>query len=168
MIGLPGCGKSTLGRLLAKRLEIPFTDVDAAVERRRGLTIAQIFETDGEAAFRELEREEFARIAASPAGVVATGGGLVMSVESRQLLVERYTVIYLRATVACLYGRTRNSSKRPLLQVADRHEKLAQLFEQRDPLYVQTANHVVDVIEARPEAALSRLLSVLARADSHG
>lgn len=163
LIGLPGCGKSTLGKLLARRLGTTFVDVDAAVEKRRRLTVAQIFAADGEAVFRQMEQDEFARIAESPEGVVATGGGLVLRAQSRALLIERYTVIYLRAMVPCLFERTRNNARRPLLQVADRRAKLEELFEQRDPLYRETAHLTVDVIEARPDAALERMLVLLGR-----
>ena len=161
LIGLPGSGKSTLGRLLARALDCPFADTDAAVEAASGVPVQAIFESQGEAAFRDLEEAALVEIAARPAVVVATGGGLILREANRALLRSRFTVVYLRATTECLHRRMRQDTKRPLLQVADRLARLRELFAARDPLYRQVADVTVDVLETRPDRAVRLILSKL-------
>ncbi|MGQ0595756.1 shikimate kinase [Aquabacterium sp.] len=157
LVGLPGGGKSTVGRQLAKRIGARFVDSDAVLEERIGMPIRQFFEQFGEAAFRDREEAVIdeltsaAQDAAAQPLVLATGGGALLRPINRERLHQRTTVVYLRSTPDELYRRLRHDTQRPLLQVADPLAKLRELFEQRHPLYEQTAHYCVDT--GRPSVA---------------
>ena len=144
LVGLPGSGKSTLGRALARRLGKPFLDADAELERRLGVTIPTIFEIEGEAAFRDREEAVIADIVARSGVVLATGGGAVIRAANRERLKANGTVLYLHAEAATLRERTRHSRNRPLLNTADPLARLAELYAQRDPLYREVADVVLE------------------------
>jgi shikimate kinase len=144
LVGMPGGGKSSVGRQLARRLGRQFFDTDAFVERRVGVPIRTFFEQSGEMRFRQLESEILAELIEEPGCVIATGGGIVLDASNRALLTERTTCVYLRSTPEELFRRLRHDSKRPLLQVADPLGRLRELFEQRDPLYRETAHFVIE------------------------
>ncbi len=172
LVGLPGGGKSTVGRQLAKRVGARFLDSDTVLEERIGMPIRQFFERHGEAAFRDLEEAVIddltlphgsggpgdsdaagtssgggAPAAAEPAPshlVLATGGGALLRPINRERLRQRTTVVYLRSTPEELFRRLRHDTQRPLLQVADPQAKLRELYAQRHPLYEETAHYVVD------------------------
>lgn len=144
LVGMPGCGKSTVGRSLARRLGLPFVDADTVVEERIGCSIRDYFEYRGEAAFRDIEEQVIDELTQGPASVLATGGGVVLREANRQRLHERGTVIYLRSSVDRLYRRLRRDTKRPLLQVDDPLARLRDLFNTRDPLYRAAAHFVID------------------------
>lgn len=139
-----GAGKTTVGKQLAKSLEMDFYDTDLEIEKRSGVRISTIFEMEGEAGFRKREAAMIDELTQLPNIVLATGGGAVIKPENRQHLRERGTVIYLRANVQDLYHRTRFDRNRPLLQNTNAHAKLEQLFKERDPLYCEVAHHIVD------------------------
>ena len=120
LVGLPGAGKSTLGRQLARRLGKTFVDADAELERKLGVTIPTIFEIEGEASFRDREEAALAELAALTNIVLATGGGVVIRPANRERLKANGTVVYLHAPPATLYERTRRSRHRPLLNTPDR------------------------------------------------
>jgi shikimate kinase len=143
LVGLPGSGKSTVGRQLARRLNLPFTDTDHVIEQRTGCSISSFFEREGEAAFRDIEESVIADLC-NKKGVIATGGGAVLRPTNRQRMRESAHVVYLRATPEDVYRRIRHDKKRPLLQVADPLAQLRTLFEQRDPLYRETAHFVIE------------------------
>jgi len=153
LVGLPGGGKSTVGRQLARRLGAKFLDSDAVLEERIGMPIRAYFEQHGEAAFRDLEEEVIRDLTASGGGslILATGGGAVLRPANRQRLHDSSTVIYLRSTPDELYRRLRHDTQRPLLQVADPLAKLRELYEQRHPLYEEVAHYRVDT--GRPSVA---------------
>ena len=119
LVGLPGSGKSTVGRQLARRLQLPFADSDQAIEQRLGCPIREFFEREGEARFRDIEQEVIAHLCAEHQGVLATGGGAVLRPENRAQLRAAGTVVYLKSQPEDLMRRLRHDSKRPLLQVAD-------------------------------------------------
>ena len=144
LIGLPGVGKSTVGRHLARSLGCRFFDSDAEVEKRIGCTIRDYFEREGEAAFRDVERSVIAELAAASDGVVATGGGAILAEANRHVLRGAATVVYLRSKPEDLFRRLRHDTHRPLLQVPDPLRKLRELFLQRDPLYRRTAHFTID------------------------
>jgi len=147
LVGLPGGGKSTVGRQLARRLGVRFVDADAVLEARIGMPIRQYFEQFGEAAFRDHEEAVIDELTAEGAGasmVLATGGGALLRPANRRCLHERTTVIYLRSTPEELYRRLRHDTQRPLLQVADPLAKLRELYEVRHPLYEEAAHFCVD------------------------
>lgn len=138
-----GAGKSTLGRQLAKRLRRRFIDIDTELETRTGVSIPTIFEIEGEAAFRDREEALVAELTQLANIVLATGGGAVIRPSSRAHLKANGTVLYLHAEPAILYERIRHSRNRPMLRAADPLARLAELYEQRDPLYREVADHVV-------------------------
>jgi shikimate kinase len=149
LVGMPGGGKSTVGKQLARQIGVPFVDSDHEIEARIEGSIKQFFEQHGEDAFRDLETEVIADIVARPGEfVLATGGGAVLRERNREILHAGATVIYLRSTPEDLYRRLRHDTTRPLLQVADPLARLRELHRQRDPLYRRCAHYVLE--SARP------------------
>lgn len=161
LVGLPGSGKTTVGRSLARRLQVPFADSDAVIEQRLGCTIRDYFDHQGEAAFRDVEQAVIDELTQSPPGVLATGGGAVLRPANRRHLRERGTVIYLRASPEQLHRRLRHDTKRPLLQVADPLKRLRDLYADRDPLYRECAHFVVDAHGTTLSVLVSRILMQL-------
>ena len=143
LIGLPGGGKSTVGRQLARRLHTDFVDSDAVIERRLAMPIRDVFERMGEPYFRDTEKDVIDDLTRGN-GVLATGGGAVLAQSNRDLLRRRSIVFYLSSTPAELLRRLRFDSKRPLLQVDDPLERLRQVYVERDPLYRETAHYVIE------------------------
>lgn len=141
---MPGGGKSTVGRQLARRLRVPFSDCDELIERELGCTIRAFFEAEGEARFREIEAEVLFEQTRTARGVLATGGGIVLSAANRELLQHSTACVYLRSTPEELFRRLRQDTKRPLLQVADPLQRLRELHSLRDPLYGEAAHFAVD------------------------
>jgi shikimate kinase len=152
LVGLPGAGKSAVGRRLAQRLQVPFVDSDQVIESRIGCSIRDYFEREGEASFRDIEQAVIAELAAAPGGIVATGGGTVLREANRAALRSGFHVIYLRSAPEELFQRLRHDVKRPLLQVADPLGRLRELYAVRDPLYRETAHEVVET--GRPTVAM--------------
>ena len=144
LVGLPGAGKSTLGRQLARRLRKRFVDADFELEQRLGVSIPTIFEIEGETGFRDREEVTIAELTAMEEIVLSTGGGAVLRSVNRVLLKENGTVIYLHAEPSALWARLRHSRNRPLLQTTDPMGRLAELYAQRDALYRETADYVVE------------------------
>lgn len=144
LVGLMGAGKTSVGKLLARRLGKTFCDSDQEIERATGVRIPVIFDIEGEAGFRTRESRMLAELAKSSNIVLATGGGAVLAEENRRLLAEHGTVVYLRATPHDLWQRTRHDRNRPLLQTANPLAKLIELFAQRDALYQEAAHLIVD------------------------
>ncbi|MGH8751085.1 MAG: shikimate kinase [Burkholderiales bacterium] len=144
LVGLMGAGKTTVGKLLARRFDKNFQDSDHEIEHRTGVKIPVIFEIEGEAGFRRREHALLQELAVQSNIVLATGGGIVLDPANRQTLRNNGTVIYLRAAPSELWQRTRHDKNRPLLQTADPLTKLKELFTERDPLYREVAHLVVD------------------------
>ena len=140
---MPGAGKTTVGRQLARHMQRCFIDADHEIEARTGVRIPHIFDIEGEQGFRDREAKGIAELAARSDQVVATGGGAVLRPENRAVLRQGGTVIYLNVAPSLLYERTRQDPNRPLLQVDDPRKKLEDLFAQRDPLYREVADIVV-------------------------
>lgn len=151
LVGLPGSGKSTVGRLLARRLQIPFLDSDHVIEQRIGCSIRDYFEREGEASFRDVEASVVDALTSLESGVLSTGGGSVLRPVNRQYLRERGHVVYLRSSPEELFRRLRHDVNRPLLQVTDPAGRLRELYAERDPLYRETAHFVIDT--GRPSVA---------------
>lgn len=143
LVGLPGSGKSTVGRQLARRCGLPFVDSDAVIEERLGEPIRSFFDREGEDRFRDVEEQVLAEVA-SRAGVLSTGGGAVIRPANRRLLSEQAVVVYLYSTPEELFRRLRHDTQRPLLQVSDPLAKLRSLHAHRDPLYRECADFVVE------------------------
>lgn len=161
LVGMPGSGKSTVGRSLAHRMQLPFADSDAAIEQRLGCAIRDYFDREGEAAFRDVEQAVIDELTQGPPGVLATGGGAVLRPLNRQHLNERGTVIYLRSSPETLFRRLRHDTKRPLLQVDDPLARLRALYAERDPLYRQCAHFVLDTHGSSMSMLLGRIMMQL-------
>jgi shikimate kinase len=150
-VGLPGSGKTTIGRQLARRLGLPFTDSDHVIEARLGCSIREFFAREGEESFRDVEQQVLDDLSLNHQGVLATGGGAVLREANRRHLHERGHVIYLRSAPEDVFRRVRHDTGRPLLQVDDPMGRLRALYEARDHLYRATAHHVIDT--GRPSVA---------------
>ena len=144
LIGMPGSGKSAIGKATAKRLNLSYADCDHEIERRAGCSIAAFFAANGEPAFRDLESDLLAALVDDARSVVATGGGVVLRPVNRELLRTRTCCVYLRASSELLWRRLKNDRRRPLLQVADPEARLRQMHAERAPLYEDVAHVVID------------------------
>jgi len=157
---MPGCGKSTIGRQLARLRQLPFLDTDHEIERYLGCSIREFFDREGETAFREVEERVIGEtLAVAQARVVATGGGSVLRPANRAAMRARSTVVYLHTQVDDLARRLSRDTARPLLQVADPRQRLRELYAVRDPLYREVAHIVVDTAH-KSAALLVNLISM--------
>jgi shikimate kinase len=162
LVGMMGSGKTCVGRQLASRLGLGFVDSDEQIERREGRTVRQIFEADGEAAFRKLEAEALAAAVGSSArAVVAAAGGVVLDAGNRELLRRAGTVVWLRASPEVLAARVRDGDHRPLLG-DDALAVLRRLDAERALLYDEVANAVLDVGDLSPDEAATRIAELVA------
>jgi shikimate kinase len=144
LVGMMGAGKTTIGRLLARRLKLRFIDCDHEIERRCGVKVPLIFEIEGEPGFRARESQVLSELTALEGVVLATGGGAVLAEDNRRRLSMQGTVIYLCAKPEDLYDRVRQDRNRPLLATPDPLARLHEIYVQRDPLYRGVADVVVD------------------------
>ena len=144
LVGPMGAGKSAVGRALARALQLEFVDTDDEIEQRTGVDIPFIFEKEGEAGFRKREAAVVADFTARSDMVLATGGGVVGDPDNRRLLAARGTVVYLHATVSQQRQRTRRGRERPMLSQGNPEETLTRLFAERDPLYREIADLVIE------------------------
>jgi shikimate kinase len=151
LIGLPGSGKSTVGRQLARRLSFSFVDSDHVIEQLLGCSIREYFEREGEERFRDVEQNVLDELSQVPGSVLSTGGGSVLRLANREHLKARGRVVYLRSTPEEVFRRLRHDRNRPLLQVADPLQRLRDLYAVRDPLYRETAHFVIET--GRPSVA---------------
>lgn len=156
-----GAGKTTIGRMLAKRLKGRFVDSDHEIETRTGVPIPTIFEIEGEAGFRRRESQIIDELTRQPGIVLATGGGAVLAAENRGRLRDRGITVYLSASPEILHERTRTDRNRPLLQVADRLTQLKNLHAVRDPLYREVAHAVIDVGHTQASQVLKRVMDAI-------
>lgn len=164
LVGPMGVGKTTLGKKLAGLLNRPFFDVDVEIETRCGADIPWIFDMEGEQGFRNRETRAFEDIvASSDQAVIATGGGLVLSSRNREVLCANGQVIYLSASKEQLFERTRKDKSRPLLQVENRLEVIAELLENRHPLYTEVADLVFPSEGGQVSRVAQKLLDALSK-----
>jgi shikimate kinase/3-dehydroquinate synthase len=161
LVGLMGAGKTTIGRILARKLGMRFVDSDHEIEARTGASIPWIFEIEGEASFRRREAEVIRDLTAQDGLVLATGGGAVLDPASRAFLKQRGRVVYLRASVNSIMLRTTNDKSRPLLQTADPRKKLEELTAQREPLYREIADLVIDTGRPNVQSMVQTILTQL-------
>lgn len=150
LVGMPGSGKSTVGPELARRLDVPFVELDAQIEAAAGRTVSEIFEQDGEAAFRELEAAALKDAAGRDPAVVSCGGGVVLEPANRVTLRATGEVVFLSVPLEVLRARVRPAADRPLIR---QEEDLERLFREREPLYREFAAHVVDAAGTPEEVA---------------
>ena len=158
-----GAGKTTIGRQLARTLDLTFLDSDREIEHRSGVDIPTIFDFEGEAGFRRRERAMIDELTQRDDVVVATGGGAVLDADNRNDLASRGTVVYLETSVEEQLRRTRHDRKRPLLQAEDRRATLEKLQAQRDPLYREIAGIVVTTDGSRRGSTVERIVRALGR-----
>jgi shikimate kinase len=150
-VGLPGSGKSTVGRQLARRAGLQFFDSDHVIEQRIGCSIREFFEREGEVAFRDLEESVLDELTQGDACVLSTGGGAVLRPANRAHLHDRTTTVYLHSAPEEVFRRLRHDQNRPLLQVADPLLRLKELYLARDVLYRETAHLLIET--GRPSVA---------------
>ena len=161
LIGLMGSGKTSIGRRLAARLGLQFTDADTEIEAAAGSSIHDIFELHGEQAFRDGERRVIARLLDGPVNVLATGGGAFLTPETREHIQKTAVSVWLRATLDTLVKRVeRSRTRRPLLETGDPREILAQLVEERYPVY-GAADIIVDTGEGPHEPVVETIVQML-------
>lgn len=161
LVGMPGAGKTTIGRGLARALSRTFVDADHELEQRCGVRIPVIFDLEGEAGFRQREScviDEHTRNAGT---ILATGGGAVLREENRRMMRERGLVVYLRAQPADLYARTRHDRNRPLLQTDDPLATLKRLYDEREPYYREVAHVTVDTGQMPVQHLVNRIVPML-------
>ena len=161
LVGMMGAGKTTVGRALAHRMKRPFVDTDRAVVERTGVPVGTVFEIEGEDGFRKRESALLREVCAAQGQVVATGGGIVLSEENRRVMRESGIVVYLRARLESLWERTRHDASRPLLATPDPRGRLAELLQQREPLYRDAAHVVVDSGSQSASTLVNRVLAAL-------
>jgi shikimate kinase len=160
ILGMPGSGKSSVGRKLAARFAIPFFDADEEIEAAAGMSITQIFERFGEAEFRSGERRVIARLLEQPLQVLATGGGAFVDPETRELIRKRCTSVWLQADLETLVERTSRRSDRPLLQGENPRDILARLLAERTPYFAE-AEIVVESNDRPTDETVDRVLKAL-------
>lgn len=161
LVGMPGCGKSTVGRHLARQLNLPFADSDSEIESRIGMPIRDFFAREGEERFRDIEQDVIDELSQRENLVLATGGGAVLRPSNRDALHSRTHVLYLRASAEDLFRRLRHDTQRPLLQVADPQQRLRELFRERDPLYRRTAHFIIEAARPSVPALMGMVLMQL-------
>lgn len=160
LVGMMGAGKSSIGRRLAARMDVPFRDADAEIEMAAGCSVADIFERLGEAEFRNGERRVILRLLKEPPHVLATGGGAPLNEETRAQIASRAYSIWLRAPIDLLLTRVERRDTRPLLRNGDPRETLERLLQEREPVYAQ-ANLVVDAEDGPHHAIVNRIVKAL-------
>ena len=162
LIGPVGAGKSTIGKQLAEELKLEFIDSDDTIEKNCGVDINWIFDLEGEAGFRNREREVIAEILAEKQNIVlATGGGAISDPDTRSLLSSRGKVVYLVATIEQQLQRTAKDTKRPLLRVDDKESVLRELMVEREPLYKSIADVVVETNGATVKNIVNKISTFL-------
>lgn len=174
LVGMMGSGKTAIGTALARRLKVPFLDSDVEIERAANLTIAEIFERDGEPFFRERETQVIARLLNGDPAVLSTGGGAFLRPENRARITEKGVSVWLRADLELLWQRVRHKTTRPLLRTADPRATLAAIRAERDPVYALAdlavdadASYSIDEMTEKVVAALLSRPDVLEGSDGH-
>lgn len=165
LVGMMGVGKTSIGKRLAVRLDVPFTDADQAIESAAGMTVKEIFAKYGEPEFRRLERNVIARLLAGPAHVLATGGGAYMDETTRTAMRDAAFTIWLRAPISVLLERVKKrqgaDQTRPLLAQGDMRATLEKLLEVRSPVYA-SADMMLDVAQEPHAVQVDKIVAALA------
>ena len=161
LVGPMGAGKSTIGRLLASDLRLEFKDTDKEIEDRSGVDIPWIFDMEGEEGFRNRESAMLAELVVLNKILLATGGGVILKPENRRMLASNGRVVYLRASINEQVRRTSRDKKRPLLQKDDPRQVLTDLMAEREPLYLEVADYVVETDRRSPKSVADELSELL-------
>lgn len=158
LIGLMGAGKTTIGRQLARALQLPFYDSDKAIEESTGVDIPTIFEFEGEQGFRNREQKMIQQLTELKGIVLATGGGAVLREENRKLLQTHGFVVYLYCSVDKIVERTKRDTHRPLLQTVDPRARVKELFAEREALYQTCSDFEVNTGDLQSKAVVKAIL----------
>ena len=161
LVGPMGAGKTTVGRQLARLLDLNFLDLDNEIEARSGADINWIFDVEGEAGFRKRESAMLSELASKGNAVIATGGGAVLSLSNRNIMNNSGLVVYLAIPTEILYERTRRDDKRPLLNVADRRSVIDKLVAEREPLYKEVADIEYGKVNSNPTTTAERIKQLI-------
>jgi shikimate kinase len=161
LVGMMGAGKTSLGRRLAARLEVPFRDADHEIEAAASLTVSEIFEKFGEPYFRDGERRVIARLLGEPPHVLATGGGAYMDPATRTAMKQSAFTIWLKAPVEFLVSRVKKRDTRPLLRRGDQKETIEKLLAVREPVYAE-ADMTLEYDDETHSSALDGIIEALA------
>jgi shikimate kinase len=162
LVGLMGAGKSSIGRRLAEKLEVPFVDADSEIEIAADKTIPEIFKDHGEAYFREGERRVISRLIENGAQVLSTGGGAFINEETRQGIQAHGISVWLKADLPLLMKRVMKRADRPLLQTEDPEAVMQKLMDQRYPIYA-TADVTVESRDVQHTQMVNEVIKILAR-----
>jgi shikimate kinase len=160
LVGMMGAGKSSIGRRLATRLDVPFRDADTEIETAAGCTISEIFDRFGEAAFRDGERRVIARLLTEAPHVLATGGGAFVDPQTREAIRETSLSIWIKAPLDILVQRVKRRDTRPLLRHGDPRETLERLLKEREPTYAE-ADLTIESEDGPHAVAVDRVIAVL-------
>lgn len=162
LIGFMGVGKTTAGKALAERLNREFIETDAMIERKAGRSISEIFQQDGEIAFREMEIEVAKEVSQRERVVIACGGGIVLNQISIDRLRQKSKIVYLTASPAIILKRVLNSvEERPLLKASDKSSEIRKLLKLREPFYERAADIKIDTSQLDVNSAVERIISEL-------
>ena len=157
LIGMPGSGKTTIGKSLARLLHMPFVDLDHQIEEKCGVKIPVIFEIEGEEGFRKRETSVLQEVMDSGKIILATGGGAVLSPTNRTLLSQAGQVVYLQGSVEDLHRRTSKDRNRPLLAGVDPKQRISELLEQRAPIYESMADITIETGVASVSSVIQKI-----------
>ena len=161
LVGLMGSGKTTIGKQLSKSLERNFLDTDHAIEEKTGVDVSTIFELEGEKGFRAREHNFLRDLKGSQKLVIATGGGIVLRSENRTLLKKIGCVVYLRSNINDLVLRLKDDKTRPLIQNVNLSQKISDLFNERDPLYLAVADYIIETKNKKINDIKKEILELL-------
>lgn len=150
LIGMMGAGKTAVGTALARMLGVPFVDSDQEIERAANMSVAEIFDRDGEAFFRARESEVLSRLLAGPPSILSAGGGAFLAERNREEIARHGVAVWLKADLDLLWSRVRHKTTRPLLRTPDPRRTLAELLAAREPVYAQAGL----IVEARPHYSI--------------
>lgn len=165
LVGMMGAGKTAIGRALASELDVAFLDSDVELEAAAHMSIAEIFERDGEAFFRDRESEVIERLLQSKAGILSTGGGAFMAPRNRDLIAKHGVSVWLNADLPLLWSRVKNKDTRPLLRTDDPHQTLSDIFDARAPIYELADLHVTTLSKYSIDDTTQAVIDALA---AHG
>lgn len=163
LVGMMGAGKTAVGKALAARLDVPFLDSDAEIEAAAAMSIAEIFERDGEAFFRDRETEVIDRLLETHCGILSTGGGAFLSERNRALISAKGVSVWLNADLRLLWGRVKHKDTRPLLQTDNPYQTLKSLYEARVPVYALADLEVASKPEYTIDVMTGKVLETLAQ-----
>jgi len=161
LVGLMGSGKTTIGKHLSKSMERKFLDTDHAIEEKTGVDVSTIFELEGEEGFRSREHNFLKDLKDSQKLVIATGGGIVINIENRDLLKKLGCVVYLRSNIKNLVSRLKDDKTRPLIQSVNLSQKINDLFKERDPLYSAVADYIIETNNKKINDIKKEILELL-------